>query len=157
MLMPFRNFLEKLNSTSKHYFVLSQKVCLLSSHPGTRTGTQSKFRFSFFFLFVSFFSILLPVDTQRVLWRVSIFKCVTCSLCVDRDWFFGSQTHSSISKQHSSLLPKGSWVVYSLTHSHERTLGMRLSRSHSLWKHQHLLTISDSFLGRVYVLQVSQS
>ena len=57
MLMPFSNFLEKLNSTSTHYFVLSQKVCLLSSHPGTRTGTQSKFRFSFFLLFVSFFFV----------------------------------------------------------------------------------------------------
>ena len=55
MLMPFSNFLEKLNSTSKHYFVLSQKVRLLSSHPGTRIGTQSKFRFSLFLLFASFF------------------------------------------------------------------------------------------------------
>ena len=156
MLMPFSNFLEKLNSASKHYFVF---VCLLlSSHPGTRTGTQSKFRFSFFFLFIfSFFSILLPVDTQRVLWWVSIFKCVTCSLCVDRDWLFGSRNHGSISKQHSSLLPKGSWVVYSLTHPCERTLGTRLSRSHSLRKHQHLLTISDNSLGRVHVLQVSWS
>ena len=159
MLMPFSNFLEKLNSTSKHYFVSSQKVRLLSSHPGTRTGTQSKFRFSFFLLFVSFsfFSILLPADTQRVLWWVSIFKCATCSLYIDRDWLFGSQTHGPISKQHGLLLPKGSWFVYSLTHPHGRTLGTRLSRSHSLRKHQHLLTISDSSLGRVYVLQISRS
>ena len=38
---------------------------------------------------------------------------------------------------------KVSWVVHSLKHNHERTLGTRLTRSRSLRKRQHSLSISD--------------
>ena len=69
MLMPFSNFLEKLNSTSKHYFVF---VCLFVCYQAILAlGQAHKASFkdfpSFSFLYhFSFFSILLPVDTQRV-------------------------------------------------------------------------------------------
>ena len=69
------------------------------------------------------------------------------------DFSAATRTHCPIWKRHSSLLPKGSCVVQSLTHPRERILGTTLSRSRSLRKHQHSLSISNSSLGRVYALQ----
>lgn len=78
MLMPFSNFLEKLNSASKHYFVF---VCLLlSSHPGTRTGTQSKFRFSFLLLFASFFFLFHFITCGYPKGFCDGFQCSNVSL-----------------------------------------------------------------------------
>ena len=65
-----------------------------------------------------------------------------------------TRTHCPTWNRHSSLLPKGSWVVHSLTHPSKGTLGTLLLRSRSLRKHQHSLSISESCLGRVYALQV---
>ena len=59
------------------------------------------------------------------------------------DFSAATRTHCPIWKRHSSLLAKGSCVVQSTT----------LSRSRSLRKYQHSLSISNSSLGRVYALQ----
>lgn len=92
---------------------------MLSNHPGTRTGTQSKFRFSFFLLFVSFFFLFHFFTCgypKGFVMGFNIQMCHLLTLCWQR-LLFGSRTHGPISKQHSSLLPKGPWVVYSLMHS----------------------------------------
>ena len=63
-------------------------------------------------------------------WWVWICKCVTRSLSIDRDQLFHS-THCGIRKWLSLLLPKDSWVVHSLMHPCERTLGTRFKEQGS--------------------------
>ena len=130
---------------------------MLSNHPGTRTGTQSKFRFSFFLLFVSFFFLFHFFTCgypKGFVMGFNIQMCHLLTLCWQR-LLFGSRTHGPISKQHSSLLPKGPWVVYSLMHPGpwenpgNEVVTLTFSAKAS--------TLADSSLSHVYVLQVSWS
>lgn len=86
-------------------------------------------------------------------------QCVTCSICVNSHWLFGSDLNSLLAwKWHSLLLLKGTWVAFNHASMWEKLGNQRLSCSCSLWKHHALSIDLISSVCRVYVnvLQISQ-
>ena len=107
--------------------------------------TKYNFKLVHIIYYTSIYSLLFnPWD---FLMGVDMQMCHSLTL----RWQRSTLTARPIWKRNSSLLPKGSWVVHSLRHPRERTLGTRLSRSRSLRKHQPTVD-SWQFVRYRYIL-----